>query len=98
MNDIRSKLVLVQLQCFNTTHMSMRNRFNCPYCLQLGTCRHVAREVTTTCYHNPKSNYKKGVKWGPRNSEPNDDLDVKAAIRYLFGRIAAVGLGLGFLG
>ena len=59
-------------------------------------CRHIQYDVITTYYPNPKPNpnHKKGVKCGVRNPNSNPEL----AIRPIRRRIAALGLGLGFLG
>ena len=57
-------------------------------------CRHIHCDVITTSYPNTNPNHKKGIKYRARNSNPNP----KIAIYRKRWRIAALGLGLGFLG
>ena len=55
--------------------------------------RHIKRGVTTTYYPNPNPSHKKGSKCGPRNPNSNPEIFIRPQRR----RIAALGLGLGFL-
>ena len=95
--------------CFNTNHLHHANTdkflpqinlrqvhnkalygLKCNTC----TCRHIKCDVITTYYPKPNPNHKKGIKCGPRNLNPNYNASIRPKIR----RIAALGLGLGFLG
>ena len=67
------------------------------YILKFNTyrCTHIQHEVITNYYPKPNPNHTKGIKCGSRNPNPNPNLE--AAIHPKRRRIAALGLGLGFL-